>query len=87
MKQTVTLEDQEWQGLINVLANATNSPWVVTNPLLMKIGQQLQAQTQAQPGGNLANQANPNQGNLVPGNSQDGEQIFRSNTPYTGRRD
>ena len=43
--QTVTLAEQEWQALINVLANTREHPWVITNPLLMKIGQQLQEQT------------------------------------------
>jgi hypothetical protein len=37
----VTLEDQEWQQVLALLSDA---PWRVANPLLMKIGQQLQAQ-------------------------------------------
>ena len=80
--QTVSLEPAEWQQLINVLANTTAAPWVVTNPLLMKLGQQLQAQAQSGPPN-----PDPSSPMIQPGNSQDGEQVFRSNTPYTGRRD
>ena len=38
---SVKLDDQEWQQVINILATA---PWSAANPLLMKIGQQLQSQ-------------------------------------------
>ena len=43
-RQTVSLEPQEWQSLLTVLAHAQGPgvTWVVINPLLMKIGQQLQ---------------------------------------------
>lgn len=39
---TVTLELDEWQKIMAVLAQA---PWAVANPLLMKIGDQLRQQT------------------------------------------
>lgn len=42
--QTVVLEKNEWQALMNILGTTKEHPWVVTNPLLMKIGGQLQAQ-------------------------------------------
>ena len=41
---TVTLTEHEWQTLINVLAGSTGAPWTMTNPLLMKLGEQLRAQ-------------------------------------------
>lgn len=48
--QTVTLERNEWQQVMNILGTTKDHPWVVTNPLLMKIGGQLQLQDpQAQP--------------------------------------
>lgn len=48
--QTVVLEKNEWQVLMNILGTTKEHPWVVTNPLLMKIGGQLQLQEpQAQP--------------------------------------
>lgn len=39
---SVELTEQEWQQLMALLAEA---PWRVANPLLMRIGQQLNAQT------------------------------------------
>jgi hypothetical protein len=36
----VDLEDAEWRQVLAILAQA---PWNVANPLIMKIGQQLQA--------------------------------------------
>lgn len=42
------LSDQEVSALIQILTNTTGSPWVITHPLIMKIGQQQQAQAQAQ---------------------------------------
>jgi hypothetical protein len=41
---TVQLEDEEWQRVLAVLANA---PWSVANPLIMRIGEQLRMQQQA----------------------------------------
>jgi hypothetical protein len=38
---TVELDEQEWQQVINLIAQA---PWTVANPLLMKIGNQLRIQ-------------------------------------------
>jgi hypothetical protein len=38
---TVELDEQEWQQVINLIAQA---PWTVANPLLMKIGNQLRTQ-------------------------------------------
>jgi len=43
---TVDLGEQEWQQVLNILATA---PWNVANPLLMRIGQQLQSQRDAPP--------------------------------------
>lgn len=44
----VELSDQEWGQLMFVLANAEGKgiTWALTNPLLMKIGGQLQVQQQ-----------------------------------------
>jgi|AmaraimetP72IA01_FD_contig_31_7930337_length_728_multi_10_in_0_out_0_2 hypothetical protein len=36
----IDLSDQEWGVLMSILADA---PWKVSNPLLMKIGEQLRA--------------------------------------------
>jgi hypothetical protein len=41
---TIELEDQEWQQVMNIISGA---PWRDANPLLMKIGQQLQRQVAA----------------------------------------
>jgi hypothetical protein len=43
---TVELSDQEWQQVINMIAM---QPWTQANPLLMRIGQQLQARQPPQP--------------------------------------
>jgi flagellar motility protein MotE (MotC chaperone) len=40
----VEMNDQEWGVLMSILSDA---PWKVANPLLMKIGEQLRAQTLA----------------------------------------
>lgn len=40
---SITLEDTEANQLMNILAQTKEFPWIVTNPLLMKIGAQLQA--------------------------------------------
>jgi hypothetical protein len=42
--QTVTLEEKEWQVVMGLMSLG---PWRDANPLLMKIGQQLQAQDPA----------------------------------------
>ena len=42
MDKPVSLSDQEWQAIINILGDA---PWKVAHPLLMKIGGQLREQT------------------------------------------
>lgn len=39
---TVQLDAEEWQKVMAIVASA---PWNVANPLLMKIGEQLQRQT------------------------------------------
>ena len=41
----VRLDNEEWQRVLAILAQA---PWSAANPLIMKIGQQLQAQTAAE---------------------------------------
>jgi hypothetical protein len=52
----VRLDPQEWNQLLQILAQA---PWNIANPLIMKIGEQLRAQqgplapgAQASPPGN-----------------------------------
>ena len=50
---TVQLNDQEWQQVMAVLAQA---PWNVANPLLMKIGEQLRRQTIGNSGENPIDQ-------------------------------
>jgi hypothetical protein len=45
MPSNVSLDDREWGQVMNILADA---PWKVSNPLLMKIGDQLRAQHQPQ---------------------------------------
>ena len=46
MDQSVTLAEHEWQQLFAILANAQGQgiTWAMVNPLLMKLGQQLQTQ-------------------------------------------
>ena len=44
---TVELTDNEWGQVMSIIGDA---PWKQANPLLMKIGQQLQAQALAGPG-------------------------------------
>ena len=45
----VELSDAEWQQLLNILGTTKEHAWVVTNPLLMKIGGQLQMKQAAGP--------------------------------------
>jgi hypothetical protein len=45
--KTFTLEDSEAQSLLNIVAQTTQFPWIVTNPLVQKLGQQMQAQEPA----------------------------------------
>jgi hypothetical protein len=40
---SVTLSDEEWQRVWNILINAP-VPWVLSNPLLLQISKQLGAQ-------------------------------------------
>lgn len=40
----VQLENDEGQQILNVLATTKDHPWIVTNPLIQKIAQQLQKQ-------------------------------------------
>ena len=40
---TINLSDGEWQQILNILGDV---PWRISNPLLMKIGEQLQRQQQ-----------------------------------------
>ena len=40
---TVNLDEREWQQVLSILSQ---QPWHIANPLLMKIGQQLQPQAQ-----------------------------------------
>jgi hypothetical protein len=41
---TVNLKNEQWQVLINIIASTKDFPWTMTNPLLMEISRQLQAQ-------------------------------------------
>lgn len=43
--QTVKLEREEWSQVLAVLANG---PWTVVNPLIMKMGEQLRQQAEAE---------------------------------------
>lgn len=43
--EPVALTSDEWGQVMNILATTKDHPWVVTNPLLMKIGQQRQRAT------------------------------------------
>jgi hypothetical protein len=53
----VDLTDQEWQQVINIIG--TKVTWAEANPLLMKIGQQLQArQTVHAAGGGIMPEGN-----------------------------
>jgi hypothetical protein len=56
---SVELNDGEWQAVLAMMALA---PWRDANPLLMKIGQQLQAQQQSKvikmPSGDSTREAN-----------------------------
>jgi hypothetical protein len=64
--QSVTLADVEWQQALVVLCNATGPGinWSMVNPLIMKIGEQLRAQT---PGAGLG----PSQAQTVRPNGPD----------------
>lgn len=46
----VELNRDEWQQVLTIIGNTRDFPWATTNPLLMKIGQQLQAQEQTNSG-------------------------------------
>jgi hypothetical protein len=41
MKESVTLETEQWNQLMNILTSV-NMAWATTNPLIMSIGGQLQ---------------------------------------------
>lgn len=77
---TVTLTEQEWQQVMAIISTA---PWRDANPLLMKIGQQLQAQQTSE---SLADRLRQQ----VAGNSkQTPEEIQRTldeSAPYQGPR-
>lgn len=40
----VDLDHQDWQQVVNILGSA-NAPWIVTNPLILRITQQVNRQT------------------------------------------
>lgn len=40
----VDLEQQDWQQVVNILGSA-NAPWIITNPLILRITQQINKQT------------------------------------------
>lgn len=44
----VTLQAQEWNQLIDLLATVS-APWRITNPLMQRITEQVQAAAAAQP--------------------------------------
>jgi hypothetical protein len=45
----VDLTNAEWNQVMTIIGNTRDFPWSATNPLLMKIGQQLQLQTGSKP--------------------------------------
>jgi len=47
--RSVTLDEGEWASVMAILGQTKEFPWVVTNPLLMKLGQQLQASDPVEP--------------------------------------
>jgi hypothetical protein len=69
MLKTVSLDDAKWQQVLNIIGNSTGFPWAITNPLLMEIGQQLQATLEGGP--NLPLSLRPNGPDVeVPGGSR-----------------
>ena len=42
----LNVDENEGQMLLNILGTTKEWPWTVTNPLIMKIGQQLRQQQQ-----------------------------------------
>lgn len=46
-KETVTLEQEQWTQVLNILTTAP-TPWIVSNPLVNAIVPQLQQQRDAQ---------------------------------------
>jgi hypothetical protein len=46
MMITFTCEDVEANQLMAILANSTGYAWTITNPLLMKLGEQMRQQQQ-----------------------------------------
>ena len=47
---SVNMDEADWQVLLNILATTKEWPWTVTNPLLMKIGEQLRAKPRDEKG-------------------------------------
>jgi hypothetical protein len=43
--QTVQLTEEEWQKVLLIISNTRDFPWTTTNPLLMRMGEQLNKQT------------------------------------------
>lgn len=62
-KETVTLEQEQWTQVINILTTAP-TPWIVSNPLVQAMVPQLQAQRDAtlQPQGNSNGYLNTQRG-------------------------
>lgn len=44
----INLENEDWDRVLQIIANAGSIPWTVTNPLLMKIGEQRRQSDAAQ---------------------------------------
>lgn len=71
-EQVVSMDPQEWQQVLAVMCNAQGPgiTWAITNPLIMKLGQQLQAQT---PAAGVGPSPYANQSLPAPGNGLDPE--------------
>lgn len=46
----VEMTRDEWHQVMTIIGNTRDFPWSTTNPLLMKMGQQLQQQQQTNSG-------------------------------------
>jgi len=44
----INLENEDWDRVMHIIGNAGPFPWVMTNPLLMKIGEQRRQSDAAQ---------------------------------------
>ena len=82
---SVQLENEDWDRVMHIIGNAGSIPWVVTNPLLMKIGEQRRqsdaAQDRVQQGNGQLEHSRDDEGGPSPTPSHRGGLEHRAEKP------